>query len=294
MPTEDKIKRLVIKALFADDELSEMFVLKGGSALDLIYQIQKRASIDIDISLEKDFQDFDLNKDKIFDKIKSAFSKVFSDTDYAVFDLELNKRPRNMSIEGEKFWGGYQLLFKVIEKDKYSEENIELSRKQSIALGKGNKKDFKVDISRFEVCGAKKEFIFEDFYIYVYPPLMIVNEKIRALCQQTKEYCAIIGSQQISPRPRDFFDIYSVFESNLISESEFFNPQNLLTLEEIFNIKKVPVELISAIRSSYDFHYQGYSSLKDTVYADANIKEFSFYFDYVLGIVAKLETFWIK
>ena len=53
----NKIKRLTISALVADDILMGILVLKGGNALDLVYDITNRGSIDIDFSMEKDFTD---------------------------------------------------------------------------------------------------------------------------------------------------------------------------------------------------------------------------------------------
>ena len=44
----EKVKRLAIIAMVSDDELMDILVLKGGNAIDLIYQVSGRASIDID------------------------------------------------------------------------------------------------------------------------------------------------------------------------------------------------------------------------------------------------------
>ena len=51
----EKIKKLVIIAMFSDDELMDRFVLKGGNALDLIHHVSTRASVDIDLSIADDF-----------------------------------------------------------------------------------------------------------------------------------------------------------------------------------------------------------------------------------------------
>ena len=55
-------KKLAIISLFADDELADLFVLKGGTALDLIYKMNKRASMDIDVSLKNEFTDNQLEE----------------------------------------------------------------------------------------------------------------------------------------------------------------------------------------------------------------------------------------
>lgn len=51
-----EIRRLTIRALFADDTLMERLVLKGGNALSLVYGLSPRASLDLDFSLETDFE----------------------------------------------------------------------------------------------------------------------------------------------------------------------------------------------------------------------------------------------
>lgn len=43
----EKIKKLAIISIVSDDELMEKLVLKGGNAIDLIYQVSGRASIDL-------------------------------------------------------------------------------------------------------------------------------------------------------------------------------------------------------------------------------------------------------
>ena len=45
------IRKLVLIAIFSDDDLMDTFVVKGGSAIDLIYKLDARASVDIDLSI---------------------------------------------------------------------------------------------------------------------------------------------------------------------------------------------------------------------------------------------------
>lgn len=55
-----EIRKLVIISLFSDDDLMDIFVLKGGNALDIAHDINSRASVDIDISIESDFSQDEL------------------------------------------------------------------------------------------------------------------------------------------------------------------------------------------------------------------------------------------
>ncbi|MBI1192768.1 MAG: hypothetical protein GC205_06280 [Bacteroidetes bacterium] len=51
LETISRLKKLVISALVADEDLMGILVLKGGNALDLAYNITNRGSIDIDFSI---------------------------------------------------------------------------------------------------------------------------------------------------------------------------------------------------------------------------------------------------
>src|SRR5258706_7054219 len=53
----ERIKRLVIVAMFSDDDLMERLVLKGGNALDLVFGVAARASVDVDFSMAGDFDE---------------------------------------------------------------------------------------------------------------------------------------------------------------------------------------------------------------------------------------------
>ena len=61
----EEIKKITLKAMYSDDELMEMLVLKGGNAIDLIYGVSSRSSLDLDFSMQSDFQDFAVYENKI-------------------------------------------------------------------------------------------------------------------------------------------------------------------------------------------------------------------------------------
>ena len=44
--------------MFSDDDLMNLLVLKGDNALDVIHRIASRASIDLDFSVENDFDKY--------------------------------------------------------------------------------------------------------------------------------------------------------------------------------------------------------------------------------------------
>jgi len=144
-------------------------------------------------------------------------------------------------------------------------------------------KTFSVDISKYEYCESKAAKKFEGPTIYVYSPQMIAIEKLRAICQQMPEYMISVkgNDKGASERARDFYDIYTITEKLSI---DLTTSENVRLLKNIFNIKKVPINLLKEIYKFRDFHARGYDSLKHTVPHTARIETFDFYFDYVTGL----------
>lgn len=285
-----KIKELTIIALFSDDELMNLFVLKGGNALDLIYKIEGRASIDIDISIASKIDDVV----KIAKKIEAALASTFNENGYSVFDFKFFERPAEITPDMADFWGGYRAEFKIIEKEKYNRfrENPEELRRNSTPVNLKQQKTFYIDISKFEYCDSKRSTLLDDYTVYAYTPEMIIFEKLRALCQQMPEYLKIVKSTGgANARARDFYDIYKAIERfNIDISSE----ENLQLIQVIFAAKKVPLYLIGEINKSKEFHRGDFHLVENTVYLSEELRDFDFYFDYVISKCDLLKSLWIK
>ena len=285
----EKIKKTTIIALFSDDELMETLVLKGGNAIDIFHHnISQRGSLDIDLSIEKDFEE---SPDKMEKKFSLILKETFKNEGYKVFDLKLKEKPKRKESDNLTFWSGYQLEFKLIletlcEKEGIDENDIEAMRKYAHPVGKNRSPKFLIDISKYEFCKGKESFDLEGYKIYVYSPAMIVFEKTRAICQQTEDYKKIIKSRTRKPRAKDFFDIYILMENYDI---DLQSRGNLELLKGIFDAKKVPLKLIKKIREDKNFHETDFVSVKDTVKAGVDLKEFDFYFNYVLGVFENVQ-----
>jgi len=282
----DRIKRLAVISMFSDDELMNRLVLKGGNAIDLIYKISERASIDVDFSLEGEFDENELKS--IEERINNVLEETFMSEGLRVFDIKFFKKPSKIKEEVKKFWGGYGVEFKVIPIEVYekNKEDVGSLRRHASVVGPNQVKTFKLDISKFEYCKDKNKEDLDGYMIYVYSPRMLIIEKIRAICQQMPEYKKIIGSLTISPRPRDFFDIYNLIER---FEIDLCTKENVDILERIFKAKKVPLDFLKLIKNYKEFHGEGFSALKDTVKSSAELKDFDFYFEYVLQRINSLK-----
>lgn len=282
-----QIKNLTIKAMFSDDELLEQLVLKGGNAMALVHQISARASVDLDFSLKQDFSE---SLEVVQERIRMALADTFRASGFEVFDFKMVEKPRTVSADMQAFWGGYGVEFKLTTAAVHAQHSadIEMLRRLAINLGQGTK--FLIDISRFEYVHDKQEWDFEGTLIYVYSPMMIVCEKLRAICQQMEEYTPIVKRGHAgSARPKDFVDIHTLLRA---LELELTGEQMQRTLVSMFAAKKVPLSFLGQVKDQYNFHVTGFPSVAATVSRDFDLKEFRFYFDYVTDLIDRLKPFW--
>ncbi len=255
--TLDEVRRRTIIALFSDDELMDKLVLKGGSALRLVHQISERASLDLDFSLESDFEDLEDVRRRIFHVLKDRFEAV----GYVAFDISLEPKPNIKGTDERPWWGGYELKFKVIEKEKYDRlaNRPDKLRIDSLPTGPAQQRVLFVDFSKNEYTQGKQVVEIEDYLVYVYSLEMLVIEKLRALCQQMREY--EYRSRSPKARARDFYDIHLVLTS---IDIDLATPQNRSLLGLVFAAKKVPPRLLALLPQYRELHRPDWPSVIDT------------------------------
>ena len=281
----DFYKKITIKALFSVDELSSILVLKGGSALSIYHEVRGRRSIDLDFSMDQDQEDIDLIA--LSPKCEAAVLQEFKENGYHAFDFKIRRRPKTGPDRvAEIFWSGYDISFKII-KDELAEDldrDLEHMRRQaelvSVRHTNNYGKKLEIDISRGEFCASSEE-AFEDLIpIRIYTLAMIVIEKLRSICQKMKEYPY---SKQSSPRTRDFFDIYQIM-TNKKQFVDLYSDETVLLIKSIFDAKDVDLALIDRIPEYKEFHRTGWEALVSTIDVDVNLKDFDFYFDFVVDL----------
>ncbi len=279
-----EVRRLTIVALFSDDELFEQLVLKGGNALSLVYGLSPRASLDLDFSIDKDFADLDDTKRRIFKAVKDRFASA----GFVVFDESFEPKPQVLGPHQEPWWGGYELKFKLIEEAKYHTlgKSLEAIRRNALVTGPEQRRNFSVDMSKFEYCEGKVERELDSYTIYVYSTEMIVIEKLRAICQQMPEYTM---RAQPSPRARDFYDIWRV-----VTETGFSldAPGNMELVRHIFAVKEVPLSLLGKIVEQREVHRPDWPAVEAAV--AERLKEFEFYFEFVVQLIDGLKPLWVE
>ena len=279
-----EVRRVTIIALFSDDQLFEQLVLKGGNALNLVYGLSPRTSLDLDFSIEKDFADLDDTRKRIFRAVKERFSSA----GFVVFDESLEPKPQVLGPNQQAWWGGYEFKFKLIEEAKHKAlgGSLETIRRNALVVGPEQQRKFSVDMSKFEYCRGKVEREMDSYMIYVYSPEMIAVEKLRAICQQMPEYTL---RNQASPRARDFYDIWRVITQTGLNLTA---PETVELAKHIFAAKQVPLALLAKVSDQREVHRPDWPAVVAAVAESLN--DFDFYFDFVVEQVAALKTLWVE
>ena len=275
----EKIKRLTLKALMHDEQLMYGLVLKGGNALQLVYEITDRASMDIDFSIEGDFSELDFQR--IYGILDSLLNEQFQTEKLIAFDIKFVEKPKTNK---EKIWKGYNIEFKVTHEKDWYVDDIDKTRRNAIKILDQSTR-FSIDISSFEYIVNAKKVDLDGTVLLVYTPEMIVLEKLRALCQSIPEYKAIIPSANIKGRARDFYDIWNICEQYPI---DFISEENVILLHEIFNAKKVPINFLELLSQYKDLQKENWNSVEHTLSSEN--KGFDFYFDYTMALVGKIKN----
>ena len=278
----EEVRRLTITALFSDDALFQQLVLKGGNAIALVHRLSARTSFDLDFSIEEDFDDIDEARRRCFSALKARFDSA----GFVVFDEKMEAKPKLHGPDERPWWGGYELTFKLISKEKHERLKTRLNKMRISALvvGTSQTPTLRVDISKNEYVAGRVERELDHFTIRVYTLAMIAAEKLRALCQQMPEY-------ELRPtgrgRARDFYDIYLAVA---VAGVRLDEPDNVALLVAMFNAKHVPIQLLGKISSQREFHRPDWPDVVSQ--ASGELESFDFYFDFVVGEVEKLKAIW--
>ena len=276
------VRRIAITALFSDDVLFEQIVLKGGNALSLALGLSDRTSLDLDFSIENDFDDVE----DIRNRISLALVRRFRTAGHVVFDFKFEPKPAEPREGASPRWGGYMISFKLMDQEKYERlvGNIDAVRRDSLVVGPNQQRVFTIDLSKCEYVKGKRRVDIDDYTIYVYSAEMIAVEKLRAICQQMPEYTL---NRTPRPRARDFFDIHLIVSKTGI---DLASEQNLELTRQVFAAKEVPLQLLKKIGDFREFHRPDWESVRTSTRTP--LKEYDFYLDFVVDIANSMKSLW--
>jgi predicted nucleotidyltransferase component of viral defense system len=282
------LRRQIITALAADDELFELLILKGGNALALVHEIGLRASVDIDYSMEADAKDPAELGRKIFAALRDRLDRQ----GFVVFDERFTPRPTRPSDKFNNRWGGYKAEFKLATKELWDEVSGDIEKLRTRALpvsyGMQSERKFRIEISKFEYCEDREEKVLEDsFSCQVYTPSLIAAEKLRSICQQMEEY----GHRaHPAPRARDFYDLHALLTEGRVKLSETRLHE---LVRAVFETKSVPLRLLQLVPTYRDFHEAEWDTVLNAIPA-GRPRDYGFYFEFVVDQIRKLEPLWVE
>ncbi|HFI0602470.1 TPA: nucleotidyl transferase AbiEii/AbiGii toxin family protein [Streptococcus suis] len=135
-----------------------------------------------------------------------------------------------------------------------------------------------MDLSYDEYTEHKEAYDLDGTTIYLYSPLMIVYEKIRASCQQLEEYPLTTNKT----RARDLYDIFKTLTNiNQVElRSEVLKEDNFYILENVFRVKEVPLELMTKLDTKKDDLAADYERKVLPQIPNKDQEEFEYIFDY--------------
>jgi len=268
--------------MFSDDVLMERLVLKGGSALDLVHGLSARGSLDIDFSIDGDFENLEDIRERCFRALRDRFDSV----GLVVFDERFGRKPSTERPGHDDRWGGYRIEFKLISKEAARRLGGDLAARQRNAevVGFAQEKVFRIEISKHEYCSPKVEKEFDEYTIYVYPLELIAAEKLRAICQQMAGYLPVRNKRA---RARDFFDVHTIVSrTGLDFAGQAFHE----LVRAVFEAKSVPLAFLGRIAEFREFHRGDWPSVLQSLAEPA--QDYDFHFDFVLAQTEKLEPLW--
>lgn len=276
------IRRTAITALFSDDLLFEKIVLKGGNALNLALGLSDRTSLDLDFSIENDFDDID----DVRARVATALDRRFGSSGYVVFDFKFERKPHEPREGSSPRWGGYMISLKLMNQEKYKKlgGKIDAIRRDSVVVGPDQQRIFRIDLSKCEYVRGKRKVELDDYTVYVYSSEMIAVEKLRAICQQMPEYTF---NRNPRARARDFFDIHLIVTKTNV---ELASEDHLELARRVFAAKEVPLSLLKKVSEFREFHRTDWASVQNST--KTPLKEFDSYFDFVVALADSMKALW--
>lgn len=280
----DHVIEICLTAIYKNDLLNANLYLKGGQYLRVKENLKNRFSVDTDFSYDGKIED----SEAYFETLKSCLTQEFYSNGFYLFAFKFSRRPKMLAEDTPDFWIGWAVEFKFVENAKRNLKEDQLNREAIIAEGTNSPKVL-IDISQSEYCGSYDIVKLDSVEVKTYSRELVILEKLRALCQQHRDYPYKDGN----PRGRDYFDIEQLW-TKAISDTnldvEEFKARLLKYIKEVFSAKDVDLGLLRKIQDSEFIETQklNWPSVEQTVAKDV-LKPFSYYTENIKEIVKFLD-----
>jgi len=252
----DEVITQAIVSIYSSSALSELLILKGGSAMRLFDDMDSRLSIDADFSLKDRLTD----SNRVFKEMSRCITKAFRAHGYDLLDFKASRRPRKIRKGFPVWWGGWACEFKLVDR-KHRQKSLETRRRNALVPEGSNSPRISIDLSEHEYCGKQRAKMLHGTKIRAYSREMLVLEKLRAICQQHPDYPY---RQETENRARDFYDIHSLtidIDDGFIRRCQFH-------MGAVFGAKEVPLWILHALWKDdafIDEFRRGFDQVRDMV-----------------------------
>ena len=211
------------------------------------------------------------------DRLQNEFNQL----GYQVVSFKFEEKPSTKKEWTPPFWGGYKIDFSILKEEVFSNlSEAQLKNINAFAESiEDGKKKIQIDLSFDEYTDPRIKETIDDIDVYLYSPLMIIYEKIRASCQQLPEYTVGMNKK----RARDLFDIYTILTNikHIDLYDEVLNPDNLYIIDKMFSIKDVSIELIPKIETIKEELREDYlNKVIPQVPGDQSTPDFDYLFEF--------------
>lgn len=277
----ESVVEICLTGLFKSDVFNKILYLKGGQAIRLKENIKTRFSADIDFSVASKITDSKAFELKLFDVLHDEFL----DHDLHLFDFKFVRRPKEKKDGTPDFWGGWQVSFKLVPLEKET-QLLEKKRREAIVPVGAPTSIVSLDISEYEYCESTEKVKIKAIEVQTYSRVLLVLEKIRALCQQHPDY----KYKGEGNRGRDYYDIERLWDKVLSEKKqEEFLAECSAHIKGVFKAKGVEIELLKKIfESSFtEVQKSGWRAVQTTV--SGKLQSFEYYNETLKDIISKID-----
>lgn len=282
-----QIRRLVVLAVYSDEFLAERLVLMGGNALEIGHGLLARSSLDVDFSIEGTFASASAASARLFAALRERFAAY----GLVVFDERFSEIPPDKARNIAPWWGGNRAEFKLLAHDRESlrQSRPSAANRSALPVGPGQARVYCIDISKSEYCDGKMARELDGFTVWVYSPLMLVVEKLRAICQQMPSYEALHNKR---PRGRDFYDIRTIVTRLGV---DLATPESRDVCRAVLAAKRVPLELLAGLEDDQvrEYHRTDWMRVQASVREELET-DYDGCFDFVIREARRLHPLWME
>lgn len=280
----DFVIETCLVAIYKDNLLNENLYLKGGQYLRVKENIKSRFSVDTDFSYDGKIDDHEV----YFETLEKCLALEFHNCGYYLFSFKAVRKPKMKSEDVPDFWQGWGVEFKLIEESKRNLPQEKLDVQALVPQGTTSPKIL-IDISEYEYCQHTEFVKVNSTEIKTYSRALVILEKLRAICQQHKDYPLKDGTS----RARDFYDIERLWNKTIFDGDDSLDElikQLNQHLSGVFGAKKVSLDLIKKIQENEFITAQSsnWASVQQTVKAE-DLQPFDYYVSNLKELVKKLK-----